>query len=39
MLLAAFGRYLDGKFDSSSAGAVAHKVRTAVSAIVAPRIT
>lgn len=30
--------YLDGKFDSSSADEVAHKVRTAVSAIVAPRI-
>jgi AcrR family transcriptional regulator len=31
--------YLDGKFDSSSADDVAHRVRTAVSAIVAPRIT
>jgi AcrR family transcriptional regulator len=31
--------HMDGKFDSSSAAAVAHRVRTAVSAIVAPRIT
>jgi AcrR family transcriptional regulator len=31
--------YLDGKFDSSSADDVAHRVRTAVSAIVAPQIT
>jgi hypothetical protein len=31
--------YLDGEFDSSSADEVAHKVRAAVSATVAPRIT
>jgi AcrR family transcriptional regulator len=31
--------HMDGKFDSSSTAAVAHRVRTAVSAIVAPRIT
>ena len=31
--------HMDGKFDSSSTADVAHRVRTAVSAIVALRIT